>query len=249
MPFPNNPLEAALYQAATEPAARPGFYRCLMASDVFIIGRTDHPGDGSKTLEAGAKLAIAHMEKPDGTPFIPFFSSLEALSQVLREEAGYVSMPARDLLEMTRGATLILNPGLDYGKEFFANETEALLATGMNHATTERIVQQATKVLLGQPANPPSDMLASLSKLLAKHPDIQAAYLCLMSDAGASAAPVLVVGLEGEGDITAAMKEAGAVAADTAPRGEPVDFVLVRRGEGGIAGYFLESVEPFYRRA
>lgn len=249
MPFPDNPLETALYQAATEPAARPDFYRCLMASDVFIIGRTDHPGDGSKTLEAGATLSIAHMQKPDGTPFIPFFSSLEALGLVLNQEAGYVSMPARDFFEMTRGSTLILNPGLDYGKEFFPNETEALLATGMNHVTSERVVQQATKVLLGQPANYPSDMVASLSRLLARYPAIQAAYLCLMSDAGADADPVLVVGLEGEGDITAAMKEAGAVAADTAPRGEPVDFVVVERGEGGISGYFTESVEPFYRRA
>lgn len=249
MPFPDNPLEAALHQAATEPAARPGFYRCLMASDVFIIGRTDRPGDGSKTLEAGATLSIAHMQKPDGTPFIPFFSSLEALSQVLREEAGYVSMPARDFFEMTRGSTLILNPGLDYGKEFFANETEALLATGMNHATTERIVQQATKVLLGQPANPPSGMVTSLSKLLAKHRNIVAAYLCLMQDDAADAPPVLVVGIEGEGDLAAAMREAGAVAADTAPRGEPVDFVVVQRGDGGISAYFLESVEPFYRRS
>lgn len=249
MTFPNNPLETALSLAATEPAARPGFYRVLMESDLFVIGRTDNPGEGSKTLPPGSTLAIASMQDQEGKPFIPFFSSLEALGLVLNDEAGFVSMPARDLFEMTRGATLILNPGLDFGKEFFPNEIEALLATGLNHTTTERVVQQATNVMLGQPANYPAGMVASLSRLLVQHPCIAAAYLCLMQDADSDTPPVLVVGIEGDGDIAAAMREAGAVAADTAPRGEPVDFVVIERGTGGIGDYFVTSVEPFYQRA
>jgi hypothetical protein len=42
------------------------------------------------------------------------------------------------------------------------------------------------------------------------------------------------------------LREAGAIAADIAPDGEPVDLVLVVPGERGL--YFLGSVTPFYTR-
>ncbi|WP_287595760.1 enhanced serine sensitivity protein SseB C-terminal domain-containing protein [Thermomonas sp.] len=248
MQHPQNPLEISLARAAAEPASRPEFYSLLLESEIYVIGQTDTPGDGRTTIQAGAKLSIANFEKNDGTPFIPFFSSVEALQRTLSEESRFVGMPARDLFEITRGATLILNPGSDYGKEFFPDEIDALLATGVNHVATERVVQKATKVLLGQPANYPSEMISSVTKLLAKHSGIKAAYLCLMHDPASMSAPSLVIGFEGNGDFKTAMREAGSVAADTAPRGTPVDFVEIKRGTGGVSDYLIESVKPFYER-
>jgi len=244
-----NSLEMALARAAAEPATRPAFYRLLLESEVYVIGHTDVPGDGNTTIPAGANLSIVNWEKKDGKPFIPFFSSLEALQRVLKAEARFVAMPARNLFETTRGATLILNPALSHGKEFFPAEIDALLTTCVNHVATERVVQKATQVLLGQPANYPSEMVASLTSLLAKHPSIKAAYLCLMHDAESSSAPVLVVGFDGDGDMKAAMREAGAVAADTAPQGQPVDFVEIKHGDSGVSEYLLGSVKPFYERS
>ena len=246
--FMQNPLEIALARAANEPAARPEFYRILLESDIYVIGHTDTPGDGLATIPAGAKISIVNLEKKDGTPFIPFFSSIEALQRTLQDEARFIAMPSRSFFEITRGATLILNPGSSYGKEFFPGEIDALLATGLNHVATERVVQKGTKVLLGQPANYPSEMVSALTGLLAKHANIKAAYLCLMHDPESMSAPTLIVGLEGDGDIKTAIREAGSVAADTAPRREPVDFVEVKRGEAGIGEYFIKSVKPFYER-
>ena len=245
----SNLLEEALARAADEPAARPEFYALLLESEVFVIGHTNAPGDGETLLPAGAKLSIATWQKKDGTQFIPFFSGLEALQQALTEEAGFVTMPARSLFETTRGASLILNPGLAYGKEFLPTEIDALLSTGLNHVPTERVVEKATKVLLGHPAHYPSEMVSSLNVLLSKHAGIKAAYLCLMHEADSTQAPVLVVGFEGDGDVKRAMREAGSVVADTAPHGAPVDFVEIKRGEAGLSDYFLTSVKPFYQRA
>ena len=249
MESPQNLLEMALARAAAEPATRPEFYRLLLESEVYVIGHTDVPGDGRTTIPSGAKLSIVNWEKKDGKPFIPFFSSLESLQRVLKAEARFVAMPARNFFEITRGATLILNPALSHGKEFFPSEIDALLATGVNHVATERVVKKATKVLLGQPANYPSEMVFSLTSLLAKHPNVKAAYLCLMHDAESTSAPVLVVGFDGGSDIKAAMREAGAVAADTAPRGQPVDFVEIKHGEAGVSDYLVKSVKPFYERS
>jgi hypothetical protein len=159
-----------------------------------------------------------------------------------------VALPAKSFFEMTLGSFLMLNPMSPYGKEFFPNEIQALLETGVNHAPQSRVVRKETKVLLGQPANYPSEMVSALTALLAKHSAVKAAYLCLMHDPSTSDKPSLVVGLDGDRDLTEATREAGSVAADTVPKGDSVDFVVLKRGESGISDYMFKSVKPFYER-
>lgn len=243
----DNPLEQALMKAATEPAHRPDFYRLLMQSEVFVLGRTQRAGEGSATLAPGEKLQIVNWEKRDGTPVVPFFTSLDALRRAIEEQQSFLALPARSLFELTKGATLVLNPASRHWKEFFPHEIEALLTTGMNQVSQQRVVQKPTQVLLGQPAKYPTEMVAALTALLSKHPAVKAAYLCTMHDPSLSSAPGLVVGFEGEA-LDRAMQEAGTVAVDTAPRGQAVDFVRVVPGEKGMSEYFLESVKPFYQR-
>lgn len=248
MDEPLNDLERALILAADNPASRPDFYKALMASDVYVIGFTDDDGEGMKAIPAGAKLSIVNWEKNDGTPVTPFFTSLEALQRALKEESKFVALPAKSFFEMTLGSFLVLNPASPYGKEFFPNEIQALLESGMNNVPQIRVVQKETKVLLGQPANFPSEMVFALTTLLARHSVVKAAYLCLMHDPSVGEKPSLVVGFEGDGDLTQAMKEAGSVAADTAPKGELVDFSILKRGELGLSEYMFKSVKPFYER-
>ncbi|HXJ09309.1 MAG TPA: enhanced serine sensitivity protein SseB C-terminal domain-containing protein, partial [Burkholderiales bacterium] len=157
--------------------------------------------------------------------------------------------PARTLFEMTKGTTLVLNPNLDHTKEFFPNEIEALLTSGLSHVPQARVVQKETQVLLGQPANYPAEMVAALTTLLAKHPAVKAAYLCLMHDTSVQEKPSLLVGFEGDAGVEQAIQEAGSVAADTAPKGQPVDFMRVARGEKGVSAYLIGSVKPFYERS
>lgn len=241
-------LEIALARAAAEPADRPEFYRVLLASEVFVLGHTQSKVEGRVTVPSGDKLSIVNWQKADGTPVIPFFASLDALRRAIKEEQSYVALPARSLFEMTKGATLVLNPSSSHVKEFFPNEIQALLTTGMNQAPQTRVVQKATQVLLGQPSEYPTEMVSALTILLSRHPGVKVAYLCLMHDVSVQEKPSLVVGFEGEG-LERAMQEAGSVAADTAPKGQPVDFVKVIRGEKGLSSYFMESVKPFYERS
>lgn len=242
-----NELEYALERAASDPSSRPNFYRILLESEVFVLGHSDALGEGRAEIPAGAKLSIVHWEKKDGTPVIPFFTSLTALRQSLKDEAGFLGMPARSLFEMVKGKTLVLNPASSHGKEFFSQEIESLLALGLNHSPVQRVIEKPTQVLLGQPSNYPTQMVESIKTLLARHPNVDAAYLCLMQEPTVQT-PSLVVGFSGAGDISRAMAEAGSVAADTALRGTPVDFVNVVRGEKGMSDYFIRSVKPFYRR-
>ena len=243
-----NALEKALMLAADDPASRPDFYKILLESEVFLLGFGDTPGEGLTTFAEGSKLSIVNWEKKDGTPVIPFFTSLKALQSTLKEEAQFVSMPARDFFELTKGSDLYLNPTLDYGKEFFPHEVEALLETGINHVSTQRVVQKQTRVQLGQPADYPTEMISALTSLLSRHSNVEAAYLCLMHDPNVDQQPALLIGLEGDGSLEEVMKEAGSIAADTAPSGKPVDFTEIKRNDSGVSKYMYESVDPFYER-
>lgn len=242
-----NDLHAALVDATQEAAKRPAFYKALMDAEVFVIGHTGQAtAEGALSLEAGDDVSLVHWEKADGTPVIPFFSHIEALQQAIESETRYLRLPTRSLFEMTRGATLYLNPKSDYGKEFVPHEVDALLDTGMNQRAQRRVVEKETRVLLGQPRAYPQAMVEALCQLLPSHPGVKAAYLCLMQDAEAENTPVLLIGFEGD-DLEQAMQEAGSVVVDTAPDNQPVDFIVVDESSAG-PGEYLRKTEAFYRQ-
>lgn len=244
-----NKLEGVLRLAADEPAHRRQFCEVLMNSQVYLLGTTGARGtDGDVSLEAGSKIQIQHWQKADGLPVIPFFSSLEVLQKSIETEESYLALPVRSLFEMTLGATLFLNPKSDYGKEFVPQEVEHLLSIGVSQGPSQRVVEKETKVLLGQPSKYPSKMVDSLTKLLANHGNVKRAYLALMHDASVDQKPHLIIGIDAVGDIEKVMREAGNVAADTAPDGEPVDLYRVNDNESGVSQYFVNHTKPFYER-
>ena len=204
--------------------------------------------EGPVTLKANTQIEVVNWVRPDGSSVIPFFTSLRALQLAITSDENYLALPARTFFEITRGAELILNPRSEFGKEFTPAEVEALLTEGVNKVATPMVAEKATEVLLGQPANYPTAMVASLTTLLAKHSNVKAAYLAQMYIRSQDEKPHLIVGIETDGDFENVVREAGTVAADTAPEGEPVDLMRVVRGESGIGRYFLEEVKPFYER-
>lgn len=244
-----NRLEEALRLAADEPAHRPRFYELLLNSEIYILGTAgESAAEGRVNLETGSKVQIKNWEKQDGSPVIPFFSSLEVLQKSIQSEESYMALPARSLFEITLGATLVLNPKSDYGKEFLPNEIEQLLSTGLNQAPVQRVVEKEIKVLLGQPADYPSKMIDSLTQLFAKHENVKKAYLALMHDTSVDDEPHLIVGIEADGDIEKVIREAGNVASDTIPGNEPVDLYRVNENDAGISQYFINQTEPFYEK-
>ena len=248
--FQEKKLEELLIKAANEPAHRPEFYSALLKSTIYVIGDTgkNSTAAGQQNLEAGSQINIQSWETQDGKPVIPFFSSLETLQKSIDNELSYLALPANSFFEMTLGSTLFLNPKSDYGKEFTSNEVEQLLKNGLSQAATQRVVEEETKVLLGQPENYPTQMIDSLTQLLAKHSNVKKAYLALMHDTSIDENPHLIVGIEAEGDIEKVISEVGNVAANSAPDGEVVDLFRVNLNESGLSQYFIESTQPFYVR-
>ena len=238
-----SPLETSLRLAADEPSHRPEFFRLLLESSVLILGH----GEGEAGGGAG-EIAIQQWARGDGSTVIPFFTSPAALRRAIEEERPCLEIPARTLFEMTRGAFLVLNPESSHGKEFAPGEIEALLADGVNYQLEQRVTQEETQVLLGQPADYPDKLVDSLRALFEKQEKVKAAYLALMHDPSVDERPHLIIGIEADGEVEPVIREAGVVVADLAPGGEPIDLMAVRRGDTGLSEYFVEEVKPFYER-
>lgn len=242
-------LEELLRAAASDPSARPDFYRALLDATVFVIGSTGDPALGRRTLLTDEKAQLLNWTRGDGFHVIPFFTSMESLQRAISEQVSYIGLPARTLFEMTKGATLVINGRLEHGKEFFPQEIEALLAGGMNREPEQRIMQRETKVLLGQPANFPAQMVDALTAVFSKRNQVKAAYVLLMHDTSRDAKPHLVVGVQADGVVEDLFREVGVVAGDSAPKGEPVDLYRVDPNDKGLSQHFLSKVKPFYERS
>ena len=244
---PENSLEQSLRLAATEPAHRPEFYRTLLNSVVYVLGTTGTV-EREINIETGGKVSITHWERSDGSVAIPFFTSLQTLEKAIDSKQSYLELEARALFEMTLGTVLSLNPNSPYGKEFLPEEVRNLLSDELGQKPTQRTVEKEIQVRLGQPADYPSKMVHSLTLLLAKHRNVKRAFLALMQNMPIDEKPHLIVGIEVDGDFELVMREAGNVAGDTAPEGEPVDLYRVTEGESGLSDYFLKQTTPFYER-
>lgn len=246
---PQNKLEEILVLAATEPAHRPEFFKELMDATVFILGQTDDLAEGeNNVLHAGSNVQVQHWEKADGSSAIPFFSSLEALQLAITQEASFLALPARSLFELTLGATLFLNPNLPYGKEFLPQEVEHMLSGEGHGFVQQRVVEEETEVLLGQPAEMPVQMIDSLTQLFTKYRNVRRAFLAQIHEAGEQE-PHLLIGLDVDtDDVDEVIRAAGSVASDTVADERPIDLCLVKEGEPGVSHYMIKHTTPFYER-
>ncbi|EJX0847645.1 enhanced serine sensitivity protein SseB [Salmonella enterica] len=241
-----NELEILLEKAATEPAHRPAFFRTLLESTVWVPGSA---AEGEAIVEDSA-LDLQHWEKEDGTTVIPFFTSLEALQQAVEDEQAFVVMPVRTLFEMTLGETLFLNAKLPTGKEFMPREISLLLAEEGSPLSTQEVLEGGESLILSEVAEPPSQMIDSLTTLFKTIKPVKRAFLCAIKE-HADAQPSLLIGIEADGEdgeIEEIIHAAGNVAADTLPGDEPIDICQVRKGEQGISHFITEHIAPFYER-
>ena len=245
---PQNDLERSLVRASTDPAHRPQFVRDFLAADVHAITGGPPPAEPrSYVAETATKVSLLTVDH-QGRTCVAMFSSLPRLQAAIDREVAFITMNARDLLVTTRGADLVLNPGAEYGKVFLADEVRRMLDGTLWRPDEPRVVQQATEVLLGQPARYPTELADALGRLFRGNASVQQAYIAHFYDPSTGEPAHTLVAVEATGDWDRVVAEAGMVAAGIQVPDPPVDFVrLGGGGNDGFAGYF-RGVQPFYKR-
>ncbi len=242
-----NQLEEYLQLAATDPGYRPKFYQAVLESVVYVLGESDTaPAEGEQVaLQPGARVALQHWQKEDGTAVVPFFSSLEILKASVEGDQRYVSLPGRDLFGLMDGVNFALNPRSEHGKEFLPQEIEKLLK---GELFDREAVPQAREVMLGRPDESPAALIAALQSLFSTLPQVTAAYLAMMHDPKADEQEHFLIGIDCP-DFGTVMQQAGIVVKETSEITEPVDFVDIQTDRSGLGSYLVEKTNPIYQRA
>lgn len=247
---PTNKLEEVLVAACTEPSARPEFYQLLLESELFLLTPDTPQQEGRRVLEADTKVSFVHLQNANG-PFLPIFSSQQRLKEAINQigqSYGFLALHGKDLFPLLaqHPPTAVLNPGAAYGKELTADEIRRI-ADGSFIRNEGRVVQKATQVLIGQPAKYPTELVAALQKLFAKHASVQAAYLGWIHDPSSGEPPHLIIGIECSGEMRKISQEAGITSQGLVGDGEFVDFIQVGGGKGSLDSYFKKQTQPFYQ--
>jgi SseB protein C-terminal domain/SseB protein N-terminal domain len=244
---PENKLEQSLMKAVNDPAHHPQFYKDLVESDLFIVQHGPPPEQSGKTiLKEGFQLKIQNIEW-NGKPCIPVFSSLPRLQQALQAEAGYIAVNALELMKITLGAEMVLNPGSDFGKEFTRQEIQSIVDGSIWKPAESYRVEKDTQVMMGQPANYPRELADALARLFKGMKEVKRAYLVHFFNPEKDQKPHTLVGIEASGNWDHVAAQAGLVARGVEIPDPPVDFIQITGGSG-VDGYFLNECQPFYKR-
>ncbi|MBA2587699.1 MAG: enhanced serine sensitivity protein SseB C-terminal domain-containing protein [Alphaproteobacteria bacterium] len=237
-----NELERALIEAAKNPAAAPDFYRLLLESDLLVIGTAEGLENASEefALSAGGKLNLVTGVK-EGAQYLPVFSSMARMQEFVNQESKYLSIRGRDLLDITRGAPVILNPASEFGKELSAREILRLLdglGAGIPHYNLEDEVPEA--------------LIETLSSVFSKRADVIAAWMIKVgfSEDVSQRHPLVGIELDAAtgGDWPSLMK----AIEDAAQAGVPgmvFDLHRVDRANPIALTQVLVNASPFFVRA
>ena len=241
----NLDLETIVKKAATEPAYRPSLYKRLLSDSLFVIVQDNGMSDGEHTLKKDTQVGI--VSYPDGK--IPIFTSTQRIFDkgIIKEEIKYLAMKGEELFKITKGATLVLNPYSDYGKELLPVEVEKMISgTILTDRAKNLTLKVDTKVQIGQPAKYPTEIVNSLKELFSNRPNVKAAYLGWIYNPSLGDPPHLIFGLDADGDFKTLTQEAGFTAQQHLVEGEFADFVQMDIGSG-ISDY-LKGTTPFYKK-
>jgi len=234
-PFqPRNDLERTLIAATSNPAERGPFLRALLEAEVFVVG------DPAAAAHDGG-LPVKWGSLPDGRPCLPFYSSREWLAGVVDRDVPVLQLPVRALFEGTAGATLALNLGAPWAKEFTPEEIAGLLGRGGGAGAG------ADAIALTVPQDEPVAFIAAVTTVFARHPEVRAAYLGRLEIVGVDQPARLIVGVEGDGDLAEALQDASAA---WDPAGDPeslADFVGIQGDENPLAAWLVEQGLAFYK--
>lgn len=244
--FPENELERNLMKASSDISARNEFYTKLLWNDLIVLTNEHNESEeGRKTLEKDTEVQFVTLEGGQ----IPIFTSTNRIFDkgIVKEQVPFMSLKGQDLFGITKGATFMLNPFSDYGKELIPQEIESLLNGSIFEKSNEIEITEDTEVLIGQPSKYPTEFVNALKNLFKENKTVKAAYLATVKTDKSEELPHLMIAIDIEGDRKIITNEAGPLA-EKYLKNEIVDFIQIDNKGVGISNYFLNETKPFYER-
>lgn len=122
-------------------------------------------------------IRFVQFVRPDnGQRVLPFFSDSDQCTAAGSPSVLSIAMSGRKLFEMTRGATLMLNPNLD-AVTLYPPEINALLQGQSLGSIIKYRMEEASTVDVGVPSVPTQDLERVLRELFQQEGTVEAAFL------------------------------------------------------------------------
>ncbi|WP_082827195.1 SseB family protein [Rhodanobacter thiooxydans] len=170
-----SPLDALLEAARTASnsveiaRAEQAFYEALLKTTVYAHIPTE-PAPRNR-------IRFIQFIRPDnGQTVLPFFSDRDQAEVAAAGKVATVAMAGRRLFELTRGATLMLNPNRDQ-LTFYPPEIAALLEGRPLGVFSRETLDAAEQVGVCLPSVPTDALVLTLRGLYEREPSVRAAYL------------------------------------------------------------------------
>lgn len=123
------------------------------------------------------RIRFIQFVRPDnGQTVLPFFSDLAQAEAPQRKDVSIVAMTGRRLFELTRGATLMLNPNLDQ-VALYPAEIDALLEGKELGYFAKHTLEEGESVGACPPSVPTEGLDIALRDLFEREQTVRAAYL------------------------------------------------------------------------
>lgn len=231
-------LEDLLVRSAEEEQARPLFYKQVLSNDLVLIIE--------KPAQKGEEVNIICF--PDRK--IPVFTQEARIfdNGVMKEAVNTLTVPAKELFQQAPGATFILNPYSEAGKEFIPEEISAMLSGRIfAQYQGEYALPEDENIIITEPKAYPKELVQALSELFVDHEEVKAAFLSWMYQDNAEKGHYLVaLDLEGgDGEYRELVQTAGFVAQQFLKEDEIIDFTSLDAAES-IENHFRTQGKPFY---
>lgn len=165
-------LNRLLARAVEDSRHEPAFFQALLDAKVYAhVPAGDPPS---------RRLRFIQFNHPDtGQLLLPFFSDEPKAQAAAGATVRTVGLHARVFLEVTLGATLMLNPN-DEHCTLYPEEIKGLLRTGRMARIEKTTIQEGSEPLVGPPEPAPAWLMDLLTTTLAGLPFVDVAYLASM---------------------------------------------------------------------
>jgi hypothetical protein len=222
--------------------------RAHFLSVIMLSEEPESSGEGTATFKQGAVMQFPMLTTQDEKQFYPAFTDWGELAKwqsiavppktLILSFDDYVHM----VLEGTNVDGVMINP---FGDNFLLDRsllTHLKTQKDLNtKGVSQQVVTKETKVLLGEPKEYPTAMVAAISDYLWKRPEVQRAWLRLMIRDNEQSY-LLVAEFAGDKD---SLFGGIAGAARQYLNGMYIDMVPYQNGFGKDA---VEGVKPFYEQ-
>jgi hypothetical protein len=168
-----NMVEQQLVAAANGNVDQQRAFEKFIVDETLYVATPEVSSEGMVTLQADTKVQLLNVQLNDGRQAAAVFTSPQRVGETFGE-VGYMGIQGRALFEMIRSQPAVLNPGQLYGVVWEPDSMTAMLGLPI-----ERVVQKETQVMLGIPADPPTELIDRLKATFSAIPQIDAAWLAL----------------------------------------------------------------------